>query len=89
MKLRVVATPRNNAFRHGQPFAGHEVIRLDNETLHGALHFFKPTQARLEVGDIAMRRLEPVGSGYLDKDQIRLPGAVLQWRSRNNRKGSP
>ena len=50
--------PRNKAFRHVQPFAGQEGIRLDHETVRGALNLFNPTQARFELKDLAAKHPE-------------------------------
>lgn len=78
---------RNKAFRHVQPFAGHENISLDHETVRGALNLFNPTQARFELKHPEAKHPEPFDKEQ-DEKHVRVPGAVLQWRSRNNRKGS-
>lgn len=77
---------RNKAFRHVQPFAGHENISLDHETVRGALNLFNPTQARFELKDLEAKHPELVDKQQ-DEKHVRVPGAILQWRSRNNRKG--
>lgn len=84
--------PRNTSFAspgRSAPFAGHAGVRLAHETVRGPLSFFNPTQARFHVEDQA--QLHP---GLTDDKlphphaaQVTLPGAVINWRSRDNRKG--
>lgn len=81
--------PRNKAFGSTRPapFSKHEGISLYHETVRGPLRFFNPTQARFRVDELAQKQPEPVEEKPPDRRQVAAPDVMLQWRSRNNRKG--
>ena len=67
------------------PFAGHEGVRIVPGSVRGPLSFFNPTHARLQVekepsAEPAEKR-RPIS-------QAAVPQAEINWRSRDNRKGS-
>lgn len=85
----LVTMSRNKAFLSGRPapFSEHEGVSLDHETVRGALHFFNPTQARFSVDELAKKQPELVEKKPVEGRQVVVPRVMLQWRSRNNRKG--
>lgn len=80
---------RNKAFlSHGRPapFEKHHGVHLDHRTVRGPLPFFNPTQARFRVEPEPKR---PVPAGKRPAlEQVVVPEATINWRSRDNRKGS-
>lgn len=93
---------RNKAFvspGRAAPFASHENVHLQHETVRGPLPFFNPTQARFHLhdnqaaqktGTQAETHPELIDDGKHPPTTTQaavLPGAVITWRSRNNRKG--
>lgn len=81
--------PRNKAFvsSRAAPFSEHEGISLDHETVRGPLNFFNPTQARFRVDELAKKQPELVEKKVAGRREVVVPRVMLQWRSRNNRKG--
>lgn len=81
--------PRNTAFvspGRPAPFDKQGGVHLDPKTVRGPLPFFNPTRARFRVEP------EPKRPELLEKrppaTQVAVPQATVNWRSRDNRKGS-
>lgn len=85
--------PRNTSFlsaAYPPPFARHDGLRLEHDTVHGPLSFFNPTQARFYLDETqAKLHLPSLGHrlSHQRATQVALPGVYINWRSRDNRKG--
>lgn len=80
---------RNKAFLspgREAPFSKHGGIHLDHKTVRGPLPFFNPTQARFRV-EAEPKRPRPTEKP-LPASEVSVPRATINWRSRDNRKGS-
>ncbi|KAJ5668496.1 uncharacterized protein N7477_007066 [Penicillium maclennaniae] len=91
-ELSKTIVPRNASFEspaRPPPFSGHVGVHLESDTVRGPLPFFNPTQARFQLDEHAQlhpKLLEDkIPHPYAT--QVALPGVVINWRSRDNRKG--
>ncbi|KAJ6112143.1 hypothetical protein N7523_008204 [Penicillium sp. IBT 18751x] len=83
--------PRNASFEspaRPPPFSGHVGVHLEHDTVRGSLSFFNPTQARFQLDEHAQHpKLLEDKIPHRHATQVALPGVVINWRSRDNRKG--
>lgn len=85
--------PRNRAFlSRPPPFATHHGLRLNPESVSGSLPFFNPTHARYNVKSSEVPSTapgeEPSTTDSASKQETYIPDTEVQWRSRDNRKGT-